>query len=402
MIRDIRTAEAMRELIDAGEGYVYNDFGGGDPKLCPIHSITCRWVVTMLKPASGRLTYTKIWADTIEELTAEVSRRGKVYAFCGNEPGLGRAASAQPKLASPTRPARTSFAPAPDDDPDSDLKFHVEQSERVITVSSVYRLQFDEKPRTKRLKQAIGDAVARLRPAPGELLEAVYTSAATDVVDAENVLLYNVGTGRFAACAQEGLRFERVHAPAPGAPQEPHHHRYSLADSHVASSNWRLTDPIVRVGDVQIPRMDAMSKPDGVWFAVSLAAPADAHPHTGHYALELTLELGPGERTRPADIVKPLVDGLVAGLHSHDGRDLKLLASRLAVRMGVPEAHVVERLMDPSRAWLGTRRLLWPRADGLQWNPGDDGCVSATLRLRHGGPAGWRLSFGVFRVQALG
>ena len=81
MIRDIRTAEAMRELIDAGEGYVYNDFGGGDPKLCPIHSITCRWVVTMLKPASGRLTYTKIWADTIEELTAEVSRRGKVYAF---------------------------------------------------------------------------------------------------------------------------------------------------------------------------------------------------------------------------------------------------------------------------------------------------------------------------------
>lgn len=401
MIQDIRTAEALREPIDAGRGYLYNDFGGGNPKMCPIHSIGCRWVVTMLKPASGRLTYAKIWADTLEELTAEVARRGKVYAFCGNERELGRAAPTPPRPAAPPRPARAPLVSVLDDNEDSDLEFQVRSSDRAVTVSSMYRLQFDDKPRTKRLKQAICDAVAHLRSARAEMLEAVYTSELKDTVDAENVLLYNVGTGRFAACAQEGVRFERVHAAPSGAPEIRHHHRYAIVSVESASLNWRLNNEIVRVADVQVPRLDVMSKPDGVWYAVSLAAPPDAHPHTGHYALEMTLELGPGERTRPADIVKPLVDGLVAGLHSHDGRDLQLLASRLAARMGLPEAEVSERLMDTSRAWLGTRRLLWPRADGLQWNPGDDDCVSATLRLRQGERAGWWLSFGVFGVEAL-
>lgn len=398
MIRDIRTAEELRELIDAGQGYVYNDFGGRDPKMCPIHSITCRWVVTMLKPASGRLGVPKIWADSVDELTAEIGLRGKVHGFCGSEPGIGRAVAA---AARPTQPVRARDQTPQPANSAPDPRFHFEHSDREVTVSSAYRLQFDEKPQTKQLKQAIGEVVARLRPASGEMLEAVYTSAVTDLVDAENVLLYNVGTGRFAACAQEGVRFERVHAPAPGSPQCAHHHRYAMVGSNAPSSNWRFTDTIVRVGEIAVPRLDAMSKPDEVWFAVSHAAPVGAHPHVGHYALEMTLELGPGERARPADIVKPLVDGLVAGLHSHDGRDLQMLASRLAARIGLAEAEVAERLMDPSRAWLGTRRLLWPRADGLQWNPGDDGCVSATLRVGHGGPAGWRLAFGVFGVEAL-
>lgn len=401
MIRDVRTAESLRELIDAGQGFIYNDFGGRDPKMCPIHSITCRWVPTMLKPASGRLGVGKVWAESIEELIAEIDRRGKIYAFCGSEPGLGRGTPAAPATARPSQPVRAPADAAQLDTLDTEPRFHIEHSERVVSVSSEYRLQFDEKPQTKRLKQAIGEAVARLRPAPGEILEAVYTSAVTDLVDAENVLLYNVGTGRFAGCAQEGVRFERVHAAPSGAPEIRHHHRYAMVSVGSASSNWRLTDAFVRVGDVAIPRLDAMSKPDQVWFAVAQAAATGAHPHEGHYALEMMLELGPGERARPADIVKPLVDGIVAGLHSHDGRDLQLLASRLATRMGLPEEEVSERLMDPSRAWLGTRRLLWPRADGLQWNPGDDGCVSATLRVRHAGSAGWRLSFGVFGVEAL-
>ena len=86
MVREIRTAEQFSELIEAGVGYLYNDFGGQQPKLCPIHAMDCRWIPSMLRPATGKLGVPKLWSTNLDELVAEIVKRGKVYAFCGSEP----------------------------------------------------------------------------------------------------------------------------------------------------------------------------------------------------------------------------------------------------------------------------------------------------------------------------
>ena len=104
------------------------------------------------------------------------------------------------------------------------LEFDVRASTGVVIVGSDYRLQFDNKPQTTALKRAIGDAVAELSAGPAEMLEAIYTSASADLVDAENVLLYNVGTHRFAPATRLGLRFERIHSvPACEPPRQALH-----------------------------------------------------------------------------------------------------------------------------------------------------------------------------------
>ncbi len=407
MIREIRTSEQLLELIRSGVGYLYNDFGGRDPKMCPIHSMGCRWIPTMVRQPSSRLGVPKLWSDDLDALVAEVRRRGMVYAFCGSEPGLaGGGRPDPPRAPNPAPPAPRGEA-SPMDRPWKreqvrGPEFRVQVEPGVVTVESAYRLQFDDKPATKALKDEIGAAVTTLVAGPGQMLEAVYTSASRDVVDAENVLLYNVGTGRFAAASHEALRFERVYAEPPGGPHVLHHHRYAVVAADSASRYWRRGELVVEGNNLHIDRLDAFSKPDSVWWATRQAAPDGARPHTDLYALDLVLEVGPAGGVRPADIVKPLVDGVIAGLHAHDGRDAEVVTTRLAGRLGQPVETVAALLADDRRAWLGVRRLLWPRAEGIQWNPGDDACVSASLRVRRQDGPGWRLGFRLHAVEPIG
>lgn len=407
MIREIRTAEQLIALISSGVGFLYNDFGGRDPRMCPIHSMRCRWVPTMLRQPSGSLGVPKLWSDDLNALVAEVHRRGKVYAFCGSEPDLASGARRTPSGASvgalSARPAASQFPVRLAERAGiGSSGFRVRFESGVVTVESSYRLQFDSKPATKALKGEIGAAVAQLAAAPNQMLEAVYTSASLDFVDAENVLLYNVGTGRFAASAHAGLRFERVFADPQGEPHVSHHHLYQTVSIDSPSRHWRSGPLVVEMLGIRIGRLDALSKPDSVWLAIREAAPLDARPHAGRYSLELALEVGPTDGVRPADIVKPLIDGAVAGLHAHDGRDADVVASTLAGRLGLPLDRVSALLADERRAWLGTRRLLYPRADGIQWNPGDDACVSASLQVHRRSGTDWRLGLRLHAVEAIG
>lgn len=403
MIREIRTAEQLAELIQTGAGYLYNDFGGHNPKLCPIHAMGCHWIPTMMRPSTGRLGVPKLWSDDLEELVAEVTELGKVHAFCGSEPNLARgSASTRPGAPAALRP-HAPGAPAtsqPAGRHPGSGAYDVLVEPGIVTVSSTYRLQYDSKPQTKALKSEIGAAVAQLRAGPDQILEAVYTSASHELVDAENVLLYNVGTGRFAASAHGGLRFERVYAAPPGKGVD-HHHRYAIVAADSPSSHWRRGPLVVEASGLRFPHLDATSKPDAVWLATRKGVPAGARVHSGRYSLDLTLAVGSHDAIRPADVVKPLVDGLIAGLHAHDGHDAALVTPLLAARLGLGIELVAALLHDETRAWLGTRRLLWRRANGIQWNPGDDECVSAMLRMRRDGQSEWRLAFGLYAVEPL-
>lgn len=400
MIVRIETAEALRERMERGEGYLYNDFGGRDPRMCPIHAMRCRWIATMLKPPSGRLGVPKLCSDDFDELVGEIERLGKVWAICGSEPALRGGApkataspeTAVPRLGRPLTPTAVGSS-------DATSRFTVTRAENHVRVRSECRLQFDSKPGTRALKQAIGDAVRELRAPAGHILEAIYTSASTESVDAENVLLYNVDTGRFAACTAEGLRFERVHAmPADGSA---HAHDYRIVPLESRSTHWRELREVVRILGMPLPALSADMKPDGIWLAVREHAPADARVTRGAYGLELTLTRAAHARSAPVGLLKPLIDGVVAGLESHNGQDLETVSAVLAARLGIEGEIVSAHLMDHSRAWLGIRRLLHPRAGGVQWAPGDDACVSATLRVKHGTEAIDRLDVCVALVEPL-
>jgi hypothetical protein len=85
-----------------------------------------------------------------------------------------------------------------------------------------------------------------------------------------------------------------------------------------------------------------------------------------------------------ASIIKPLLDGLVSAFHSHDGTHLNHVAEVLAASLREPVDAIRSALADPGWGILGVRRLLWPRAGRVQWNPADERLVDVRIRLERG------------------
>jgi hypothetical protein len=280
-----------------------------------------------------------------------------------------------------------------------DFRIECDERARSVAVLSRYRLQFDSKPETLALRDAIHGATPVLVAGDDELLEAVYTSESRDPVDAENVLLYNVGVGGFARAARAGLRFERVVGRHPSGAA--HHHAYGIAPLASGSHLWRPRRMALEVRGVVIPRLQEGSSPDELWLALRRALPAVDSPVMGRFGLELAIRLSTEDTVHPAAVVKPLLDGVVCAMQTHDGRDLIEASTRLARRLGLPREEAERLLMNRDCAWLGFRRLLWTRAEGIQWNPGDDLCMTCTLRVTRGTETLWRLDARLFEVEPL-
>jgi hypothetical protein len=99
-------------------------------------------------------------------------------------------------------------------------------------------------------------------------------------------------------------------------------------------------------------------------------------------------------------VIKPVFDGVIAAFHQHDGTNDEELSKRLASKLGKDWAEILRHLHDSTIAVLGTRRLLWLRGEGVQWNPGDDGCVAGELLLDESSSSGFfELSGELFEVK---
>uniref|UniRef100_A0A832MIG5 Uncharacterized protein n=1 Tax=Eiseniibacteriota bacterium TaxID=2212470 RepID=A0A832MIG5_UNCEI len=428
-VRAVTTRAELAAIVGRGEGFLYNDVGGTRPADHPVHAAGCRQVRRMLAVPDGPLGVRKLWSASLGALLQAVGAEGKPWALCRLEPALAEAArvAGEPRTAadarrpspaprpSPERRAadapRAARAPEPPpetDDEDESPRFLVRADPpQAVSVWSARRLPFDERPSTRALRHAIGEAVEQLTAPPGHVLSATFTSPDEDPVDAENVLFSNVGTARFAAAARHGARFERVVGPAPAAPAPVpggarHHHRYAFVAAGAPFAAWEEGPPLLAWNDVALPPLDASSKPDAVWRAVRTALlHEEAPPLTGPFALRLALAACEPPAVRPADVLKPLVDGVVAALHVHDGRDLPSLLPRIAARLGEREDVLRDLLTSPGGAVLGRRRLLWPRATGFQWNPADDACVACELLWRRTPrPGAWRLSGALHAARA--
>ena len=91
-----------------------------------------------------------------------------------------------------------------------------------------------------------------------------------------------------------------------------------------------------------------------------------------------------------ADVVKPLLDGIISAFQVYDGTDMPSTKVRLSDLIGVDQDIVVNILTDSATSILGKTRLLHPFGTGVQWNPVDDRCIAVkilceqVLELVHG------------------
>lgn len=255
---------------------------------------------------------------------------------------------------------------------------------------STRRLPFEPKGWLLQFRSELRAALKQLRSSPGTVLSGIYGSPVSEFCDVENVLLYNVGASSFVAAASGGLRLERSFAcPTPPVRLEGealHYVSYALSPASAGFSAWSEGSVLAKWFEVPMPSLAETTKPSAVWYALRRAeidtyAPlAPGRP----YGLRLLLELPSGTPAAPAGLVKPLLDGVISALHRHDGSALAELSRRVATQLHASAEQVAAMLVDESNVILGSRRLLWARAAGVQWNPADDLCLATELLARPG------------------
>lgn len=247
----------------------------------------------------------------------------------------------------------------------------------VVEVWSSRRLPFEPKGAMVELRGAIRAAVAELSRAAGYRyrLAATYRSLAPGLVDAENILFYNVGTGAFGRpVAIHGER--RFEDPPPPLDQAPgpyaHHHRY-VANGVDTPTPWRVVQTACRWSAPLPNGAGDLSGVARTWRAIrQVMEQCGVVPDREPFAVRATIA-GPGAvGLALLSSLKTVLDGIVAACHHHDGTDAFELASRIAEAGQMSMAEVQTLLSEARSSPLGERRLVHRFGKGVQWNPADD------------------------------
>jgi hypothetical protein len=101
------------------------------------------------------------------------------------------------------------------------------------------------------------------------------------------------------------------------------------------------------------------------------------------FALRLTLGIPAEVSSRPANLIKPIFDGVISALHQHDGSDIMELSSRVAADLKRSPDEIHTLLSSSVGAVLGPHPLLHRFGAGVQWNPRDDLCMAGELLITH-------------------
>jgi hypothetical protein len=236
----------------------------------------------------------------------------------------------------------------------------------------------------QRLKAALRRELGELAIRDGETLHARLSGPLPINTDVENALLFNVGG--FGELMRNGVRFELGDEPTGGGVR----YRYESSDPDAGFAHWERERTIALIPATTVTATDCSH----VWWAVAHTGLdlTDQPAPDAAFAVRLLLH-SPGPRLAP-DRVKGIIDGVVSALQAEeDPAAARAVAPRVAADVGAGEEEVAAALSDGTRAVLGLVRGL-RRPSG--WNPSDNRCVAADLRVRRGDA--WKLQGDVVTV----
>ena len=277
-----------------------------------------------------------------------------------------------------------------------------------VDLWSARRLPFDPKGELKEMRDRLATSLRTMECAGERVLHATYTSGVLAACDTENVLFYNVGSA-FSRSGSNGLRFERVFAEPPvltesHAWRPVHHHRYDFARSDDDFRYYRR-GTLLADWDVQLESVSSSSDVAWLWHLMR-SVPIHVHAiqsgDVSPFALSLTLHAPEEAWVNPPNLLKPWFDAVVSAFQAHNGDDLSIVSERLSKKLDVAQSDISACLMSREMAVLGVTRLLYPRAESVQWSPADHRCVAGELLLKRSGDSQTTLSGELFEALPMG
>jgi hypothetical protein len=255
----------------------------------------------------------------------------------------------------------------------------------IVELWSLKRLPFEPKGWLYDMRESLRTSIGQLVVTNNSILAATYTSSIEELCDVENILLYNVGTGIFKSTCQNGFILERSFAspilPASDSASYPHYQRYEIVPSQYQPRHWPKHGVLASWDNIVLPKLSSSIKPHTFWHLLknNPVSVFSDEIYEGYFGIELDLSIPSNHTFNPAAIIKPLLDGIISAFHSYQGNNLDEVSRRLALNLAVKSDYVSARLQDTRFAILGSRCLLHPFQNNVQWNPADDKCVVIKL-----------------------
>jgi hypothetical protein len=239
-----------------------------------------------------------------------------------------------------------------------------------------------------------------LQAEPGQVLDATLISDVVrgEVVDLENVLLYNLESSRaLAASCRHGLRLERVFASPTGSrfPQADHLHLYELGAEEAGFRHWAEFRRLAEWDWVEVPRWsDTRTYLSEIWWRlrhadeVRLLAAPSAQPLPA-FSIKLELE---ADSINAAVLVKKATDAVCAAFQFDPIAIGAPIGAILASQIGEGPETIEAVLAAGERAVLGAKPgLVVKRGASVQWHPSDHLIVALQLILRDRVGPSWRM-----------
>jgi hypothetical protein len=198
------------------------------------------------------------------------------------------------------------------------------------------------------------------------------------------VLTYNLGAAAIRAATTRGMILERSFAALPDATHQ-HHYRYRLDPHSQPWTHWNAGDTL-GVLRLRGPARLFTEPRAGRWWLharrlATLTAPRPTTAVPERFALRLAITPPNGWRGHLCGLVKPVTDGLIAAMHTHDGDTDAVIDRAPTVEPDLTPTEFGALLQHPPLAPLGRTRLVVPWRSTLQWLPADDRFVALDVRL---------------------
>jgi len=255
----------------------------------------------------------------------------------------------------------------------------------IVELWSLKRLPFEPKGWLWDMRESLKTALNQLVVYDDRILAATYTSAVQELCDVENILFYNVGTGRFKKLCQKGFLLERsfnavTHSSDKSQPYT-NHQRYELVSQEQQPLHWAIKEVLASWENILIPKLTSSLKPHPFWLLIKEDSVSTyvTEKYNGYFGIELELFIPHSSTFNSAAIIKPMLDGIISAFHSYQGEQLDEVSKRLALALFLRSDYISALLLDTTLSIFGSRCVLHPFQKNVQWNPADDKCVVIKL-----------------------
>jgi hypothetical protein len=289
-----------------------------------------------------------------------------------------------------------------------DTRYTVRYSYQIETVEawSVQRLQFQPKDWQLEFLHDLRTDIHRLQNKPTQILHAIYGALPGGLCDIENILFYNVGMSHFTSLTSTGIRFERSYSypnpPSDLGTHSLHFHRYTIEEINKGFYYWQSHRTLATWENVLIPRLTGKITVGNIWFHIQSATlelllmPKQS---LKQYGLTIIIKVPDSTRVQLANVVKPIIDGLVSSFHAYQGTEVDQISQCLGDELRQDPEVISHMLLQQNRAILGVRQMVQPYRNHIKWNPADDQCLAAELLVQPHPVKDWQISGKLFEIE---